>query len=183
MGPDGPGTRVMPGQVLVVGAELEPRPPRTSSHRGVGTRWVATIRLDRHRTFHRSRYCDERSATNVHTIRVRHPGPRKKKTQNPRENHPYFTEQGGFGVNEYGRAEQHMGAIAAEMTLPTGTAQAGRWFGGGELTEPAWRFARPARTASCLHAPRPRPAHRPHVSPQLYDEIDPAGRGPTALAN
>jgi hypothetical protein len=47
---------------------------------------------------------------------------------------PYFTEQGGFGVNEYGRAEQHMRQIAAEMGLPTGTAQAGRWFGGGELT-------------------------------------------------
>jgi hypothetical protein len=48
--------------------------------------------------------------------------------------HPYFTQQGGFGVNEYGRAEQNMRAIAGEMGLPTGTAQAGRWFGGGELT-------------------------------------------------
>jgi hypothetical protein len=48
--------------------------------------------------------------------------------------HPYFTEQGGFGVNEYGQAEQHMRNIAGEMGLPAGTAQAGRWFGGGELT-------------------------------------------------
>lgn len=48
--------------------------------------------------------------------------------------HPYFTEQGGFGVNEYGRAEKYMRDIAKEMGLPTGTAQAGRWFGGGELT-------------------------------------------------
>jgi hypothetical protein len=38
------------------------------------------------------------------------------------------------GVNEYGPAEQHMRGIASEMGLPTGSAQAGRWFGGGELT-------------------------------------------------
>ena len=48
--------------------------------------------------------------------------------------HPYFTEQGGFGKNEYGRAESYMLDIASEMGLPTGTGQAGRWFGGGELT-------------------------------------------------
>jgi hypothetical protein len=47
---------------------------------------------------------------------------------------PYFTEQGGFGVNEYGPAEAHMQEIADEMGVPLGTAQAGRWFGGGELT-------------------------------------------------
>lgn len=48
--------------------------------------------------------------------------------------HPYFAEQGGFGTNEYGPAEAQMRDIAREMSLPTGTAQAGRWFGGGELT-------------------------------------------------
>lgn len=48
--------------------------------------------------------------------------------------HPYFNAQGGFGVNEYGPAEQHMRDIAQEMGVPTGSAQAGRWFGGGELT-------------------------------------------------
>lgn len=48
--------------------------------------------------------------------------------------HPYFREQGGFNSSEYGRAEQHMLDIAKEMGIPGGTAQAGRWFGGGELT-------------------------------------------------
>jgi hypothetical protein len=47
---------------------------------------------------------------------------------------PYFVEQGGFGGLEYGRAEQYMRDIAQEMSLPSGTGQAGRWFGGGELT-------------------------------------------------
>jgi hypothetical protein len=48
--------------------------------------------------------------------------------------HPYFTEQGGFGPTEYGLAESKMLDIANEMGIPGGTAQAGRWFGGGELT-------------------------------------------------
>jgi hypothetical protein len=48
--------------------------------------------------------------------------------------HNYFKEQGGFGKEEYGRAEQHMLDIANEMGLAGGQAQAGRWFGGGELT-------------------------------------------------
>lgn len=48
--------------------------------------------------------------------------------------HPYFSEQGGFGGNEYGPAERGFGGIADELSLPWGTAQAGRWYGGGELT-------------------------------------------------
>lgn len=48
--------------------------------------------------------------------------------------HPYFTEQGGFGPTEYGLAESKMLDIAEEMGIPGGMAQAGRWFGGGELT-------------------------------------------------
>jgi len=48
--------------------------------------------------------------------------------------HPYFNEQGGFGNPEYGAAEQHMMNIANELGIPGGMAQAGRWFGGGELT-------------------------------------------------
>jgi hypothetical protein len=48
--------------------------------------------------------------------------------------HPYFTEQGGFGPTEYGLAESKMLDIAKEMGIPGGMAQAGRWFGGGELT-------------------------------------------------
>jgi hypothetical protein len=48
--------------------------------------------------------------------------------------HPYFTEQGGFGPTEYGLAESKMLDIANEMGIPGGMAQAGRWFGGGELT-------------------------------------------------
>lgn len=48
--------------------------------------------------------------------------------------HPYFTKQGGFGSTEYGAAEQQMLDIAKGLGLPGGTAQAGRWFGGGELT-------------------------------------------------
>ena len=48
--------------------------------------------------------------------------------------HPYFNEQGGFSNPEYGAAEQHMMNIADEMGIPGGMAQAGRWFGGGELT-------------------------------------------------
>jgi len=48
--------------------------------------------------------------------------------------HPYFTEQGGFGPTEYGLAENKMLDIAGEMGIPGGMAQAGRWFGGGELT-------------------------------------------------
>jgi hypothetical protein len=47
---------------------------------------------------------------------------------------PYFRRQGGFGGNEYGPAEQHFGSIANEMGLPWGMGQAGRWYGGGELT-------------------------------------------------
>lgn len=50
------------------------------------------------------------------------------------EHHPYFTQAGGFGNPEYGAAEQHMLDIAKELGIPGGTAQAGRWFGGGELT-------------------------------------------------
>lgn len=50
------------------------------------------------------------------------------------EHHPYFTKAGGFGNPEYGAAEQHMLDIAKELGIPGGTAQAGRWFGGGELT-------------------------------------------------
>lgn len=48
--------------------------------------------------------------------------------------HPYFTEQGGFGPSEYGLAEGKMLDIAQELGIPGGMAQAGRWFGGGELT-------------------------------------------------
>ncbi len=48
--------------------------------------------------------------------------------------HPYFTRQGGFGSTEYGAAEKEMLDIAKGLGLPGGTAQAGRWFGGGELT-------------------------------------------------
>lgn len=48
--------------------------------------------------------------------------------------HPYFTEQGGFGPTEYGLAEGKMLDIAKEVGVPGGMAQAGRWFGGGELT-------------------------------------------------
>lgn len=48
--------------------------------------------------------------------------------------HPYFTQQGGFSPKEYGLAEGKMLDIAQEMGIPGGMAQAGRWFGGGELT-------------------------------------------------
>lgn len=48
--------------------------------------------------------------------------------------HPYFAEAGGFNPAEYGRAEAHMLDIANELGIPGGMAQAGRWFGGGELT-------------------------------------------------
>jgi hypothetical protein len=48
--------------------------------------------------------------------------------------HPYFTRQGGFGSTEYGLAESKMLDIANELGIPGGMAQAGRWFGGGELT-------------------------------------------------
>lgn len=48
--------------------------------------------------------------------------------------HPYFTEQGGFGPSEYGPAEAKMLDIAENLGIPGGMAQAGRWFGGGELT-------------------------------------------------
>lgn len=54
-------------------------------------------------------------------------------TQGSRFN-PYFTEQGGFGPTEYGLAEGKMLDIANELGIPGGMAQAGRWFGGGELT-------------------------------------------------
>jgi len=48
--------------------------------------------------------------------------------------HPYFREQGGFSNPEYGAGEGHMMNIANEIGIPGGMAQAGRWFGGGELT-------------------------------------------------
>jgi hypothetical protein len=48
--------------------------------------------------------------------------------------HPYFKEQGGFGNTEYNVGEQGMMGIADELGIPGGMAQAGRWFGGGELT-------------------------------------------------
>ena len=48
--------------------------------------------------------------------------------------HPYFNEQGGFGNTEYNAGEQGMLGIANELGIPGGMAQAGRWFGGGELT-------------------------------------------------
>jgi len=49
--------------------------------------------------------------------------------------HPYFSEQGGFSNAEYHPGEQGMLSIARELGgLPGGMAQAGRWFGGGELT-------------------------------------------------
>jgi len=48
--------------------------------------------------------------------------------------HPYFKESGGFKNLEYGAAENHMLDIAKELGIPGGMAQAGRWFGGGELT-------------------------------------------------
>jgi hypothetical protein len=48
--------------------------------------------------------------------------------------HPYFTTQGGFQNKEYGAAENEMLKIAEGLGIPGGMAQAGRWFGGGELT-------------------------------------------------
>ena len=48
--------------------------------------------------------------------------------------HPYFNEQGGFGNTEYGAGERGLLGIAQELGIPGGMAQAGRWFGGGELT-------------------------------------------------
>ena len=48
--------------------------------------------------------------------------------------HPYFKEQGGFGNTEYGVGEKGLLGMAEDMGLPGGMAQAGRWFGGGELT-------------------------------------------------
>lgn len=48
--------------------------------------------------------------------------------------HPYFNEAGGFGNTEYNAGEQGLLGIAKELGLPGGMAQAGRWFGGGELT-------------------------------------------------
>jgi len=48
--------------------------------------------------------------------------------------HPYFKEQGGFGNTEYNVGEQGMLSIADDLGIPGGMAQAGRWFGGGELT-------------------------------------------------
>jgi hypothetical protein len=48
--------------------------------------------------------------------------------------HPYFNEQGGFGNTEYGAGEQGLLGIAQDLGIPGGMAQAGRWFGGGELT-------------------------------------------------
>jgi hypothetical protein len=49
--------------------------------------------------------------------------------------HPYFSEQGGFSNAEYHPGEQGMLGIAQELgNIPGGMAQAGRWFGGGELT-------------------------------------------------
>jgi hypothetical protein len=48
--------------------------------------------------------------------------------------HPYFNEQGGFGNTEYNAGEQGLLGIAQGLGIPGGMAQAGRWFGGGELT-------------------------------------------------
>jgi hypothetical protein len=48
--------------------------------------------------------------------------------------HPYFNEQGGFGNTEYGKGEEGLLSIAEDLGIPGGMAQAGRWFGGGELT-------------------------------------------------
>lgn len=48
--------------------------------------------------------------------------------------HPYFNEEGGFGNTEYNAGEQGMLGIAKDLGIPGGMAQAGRWFGGGELT-------------------------------------------------
>ncbi len=48
--------------------------------------------------------------------------------------HPYFNEQGGFGNTEYNAGEQGLLGIAKDLGIPGGMAQAGRWFGGGELT-------------------------------------------------
>ena len=48
--------------------------------------------------------------------------------------HPYFNEQGGFGNTEYGAGEEGLLGIAQDLGIPGGMAQAGRWFGGGELT-------------------------------------------------
>jgi len=48
--------------------------------------------------------------------------------------HPYFNEQGGFGNTEYNAGEQGLLGIAGDLGIPGGMAQAGRWFGGGELT-------------------------------------------------
>ena len=49
--------------------------------------------------------------------------------------HPYFAEQEGFDKYQYGPAEAGMRDISREMGLPTATGQAGRWFGGGRLTD------------------------------------------------
>jgi hypothetical protein len=48
--------------------------------------------------------------------------------------HPYFNEAGGFGNTEYAKGEEGLLGIANELGIPGGMAQAGRWFGGGELT-------------------------------------------------
>jgi hypothetical protein len=48
--------------------------------------------------------------------------------------HPYFKEAGGFGNTEYNAGEQGLLGIAQDLGIPGGMAQAGRWFGGGELT-------------------------------------------------
>lgn len=48
--------------------------------------------------------------------------------------HPYFAEAGSLDGYEYGRAEQHFRDIARSLGIPTGMAQAARWFGGGSLT-------------------------------------------------
>ena len=60
--------------------------------------------------------------------------------------HPYFTEAGGFGNTEYNAGEQGLLGIAKELGVPGGMAQAGRWFGGGDLTglrSPPRRRTRP----------------------------------------
>lgn len=47
---------------------------------------------------------------------------------------PYFDKQKGVNSREYGTIERSAQNIAKDLNLPPANMQAGRWFGGGELT-------------------------------------------------
>lgn len=47
---------------------------------------------------------------------------------------PYFDKQKGVSEREYGTIENSARKIAQELGIPPAQMQAGRWFGGGELT-------------------------------------------------